>query len=113
MAGLLDIPSVAEEALEKDRSLILEQVRRTSHCRKFLPHRQHARTPDSIDSSAILLLRDRRLWNGAAPSLPQVYCDLLEGLPIELRWDPAALHASAPDRHYREHRHRPALGWLS
>lgn len=85
MAGAcLDITErKREEALEQDRSLILEQVAQNQPLPEIL-----ARIVNMLElqipstRSAILLLRDRRLWNGAAPSLPQVYCDLLEGLPI-------------------------------
>ncbi len=72
-----------EEQLERDRSLILEQVvqnRPLAEILSRISNMLEIQIPGS--RSSILLLKDRRLWNGAAPSLPQAYSDQLDGLPI-------------------------------
>ncbi len=72
-----------EERLEQDRSLILEQVAQNQPLPEIL-----ARISTMLEiqipasRSSILLLRDRRLWTGAAPHLPQSYSESLNGLPI-------------------------------
>ena len=72
-----------EDMLEQERGLILEQVAQNRPLPEIL-----ARISSMLElqipasRSSVLLLKDRRLWNGAAPHLPQAYCDLLEGLPI-------------------------------
>ena len=72
-----------EERLERDRSLILEQVVQNRPLPDILSRISsmlEIQIPGS--RSSILLLKDCRLWNGAAPRLPQAYTDLLDGLPI-------------------------------
>ncbi len=72
-----------EEQLERDRSLILEQVvqnRPLSEILSRISNMLEIQIPGS--RSSILLLNDGRLWNGAAPRLPQAYSDSLDGLPI-------------------------------
>ncbi|MDQ3160722.1 MAG: diguanylate cyclase, partial [Pseudomonadota bacterium] len=85
MAGAsLDITArKQEEQLEQDRSLILEQVTQNRPLPEILSRISsmlEIQIPGS--RSSILLLKDRRLWNGAAPHLPQAYSDSLDGLPI-------------------------------
>ncbi len=85
MAGAtLDITSrKLEERLERDRSLILEQVAQNQPLPEILSRISsmlEIQIPGS--RSSVLLLKDRRLWTGAAPHLPQEYSDHLNGLPI-------------------------------
>ncbi|MEO7934913.1 MAG: EAL domain-containing protein [Dokdonella sp.] len=85
MAGAtLDITSrKQEEQLERDRSLILEQVAQNRPLTEILTRIScmlEIQIPGS--RSSILLLRDRRLWTGAAPHLPKEYSDWLNGQSI-------------------------------
>ncbi len=72
-----------EEQLERDRSLILEQVAQNRPLSDIL-----ARISSMLEiqiagaRSSVLLLRDRRLWTGAAPHLPNAYSEWLNGKPI-------------------------------
>ena len=72
-----------EEQLERERSLILEQVVQNQPLPGIL-----ARISSMLEiqisgsRSSVLLLKDGRLAAGAAPRLPQAYSDLLDGLPI-------------------------------
>ncbi|MEO6226871.1 MAG: EAL domain-containing protein [Thermomonas sp.] len=72
-----------EEQLEQERSLILEQVVQNRPLPDIL-----ARIASMLEiqipgsRSSILLLKDERLWHGAAPHLPHVYTDALNGLRI-------------------------------
>jgi diguanylate cyclase (GGDEF)-like protein/PAS domain S-box-containing protein len=80
----LDITDRKLEALlEKDRSLILEQVAQNRPLPEILSRISsmlEIQIPGS--RSSVLLLKDRRLWTAAAPNLPQDYSDILDGLPI-------------------------------
>lgn len=85
MAGAcLDITDrKLEEMLEQDRSLILEQVAQNRPLPEILSRISsmlEMQIPGS--RSSVLLLKDRRLWNGASPHLPQAYSDQLHGLQI-------------------------------
>lgn len=85
MAGAsLDITArKQEEQLERDRSLVLEQVAQNRPLPEILSRISsllEIQIPGSLCS--VLLLKDSRLWTGAAPNLPQAYSDLLDGLPI-------------------------------
>ena len=85
MAGAtLDITSrKQEEQLERDRSLVLEQVAQNRPLAEILTRIScmlEIQIPGS--RSSILLLRDRRLWTGAAPHLPKEYSDWLNGQSI-------------------------------
>ena len=85
MAGAcLDITArKQEEQLERDRSLILEQVTQNRPLPEILSRISsmlEVQIPGS--RSSVLLLKDGRLRTGAAPHLPQAYSDLLDGLPI-------------------------------
>ncbi len=71
------------EVLERDRSLILEQVAQNRPLPEILSRvcsMLERQMPGSRCS--ILLLKDRRLWTGAAPRLPKAWSDLVDGLPI-------------------------------
>ncbi len=85
MAGAcLDITDrKMEEQLELDRGLILEQVAQNQPLPGILSHlvtMLEAQIPGT--RSSILLLKDGRLWAGAAPHLPKDYSQSLDGLPI-------------------------------
>ncbi len=85
MAGAcLDITArKQEEQLERDRTLILEQVvqgRPLSEILSRISNLLEIQIPGSRCS--VLLLKDGRLWTGAAPHLPQAYSDWLNGLPV-------------------------------
>jgi diguanylate cyclase (GGDEF)-like protein/PAS domain S-box-containing protein len=85
MAGAsLDITArKLDERLEQDRSLILGQVVQNQPLPEILSHISNMleiQIPGS--RSSVLLLKDGRMWTGAAPHLPQVYSDSLDGLPI-------------------------------
>lgn len=85
MAGAcLDITDrKMEELLEKDRHLILEQVAQNHPLQEILSRISsmlEVQIPGS--RSSVVLLKDRRLWTGAAPHLPHDYSDWLNGLPI-------------------------------
>ena len=72
-----------QEKLEQDRSLILEQVAHNQPLPEILTNillMLELQIPAT--RSGILLLRNGRLWTGAAPSLPQDYSDWLNGQPI-------------------------------
>ncbi|MEO6155961.1 MAG: EAL domain-containing protein, partial [Thermomonas sp.] len=72
-----------EERLEQDRSLILKHVAQNRPLTEILSRISsmlEIQIPGSFCS--VLLLRDGRLWTGAAPHLPKAYSDQLEGLPI-------------------------------
>ncbi len=72
-----------EEQLERDRSLILEQVAQDRPLPEILSRISsmlEIQIPGS--RSSILLLEDGRLWTGAAPHLPQAYSDWLNGMEI-------------------------------
>jgi diguanylate cyclase (GGDEF)-like protein/PAS domain S-box-containing protein len=72
-----------EDLLEQDRSLILEQVAQNRPLPDILSRISimlEKQIPGS--RSSVLLLKDGRHWTGAAPHLPQSYCDQLHGLPI-------------------------------
>ncbi|MGV8922181.1 MAG: EAL domain-containing protein [Thermomonas sp.] len=85
MAGAsLDITArKQEEQLERDRTRILEQVVQDRPLPEILS-RISSMLEIQIPGSrcSVLLLKDGRLWTGAAPHLPQVYSDWLNGLPI-------------------------------
>lgn len=72
-----------EELLERERSLILEQVAQNRPLSEILTRISsmlEIQIPGS--RSSVLLLRDRRMWTGAAPNLPEPYSDWLNGLSI-------------------------------
>ncbi|MDI1252582.1 EAL domain-containing protein [Thermomonas sp.] len=72
-----------EEQLEQDRSLILEQVVQNQPLPDILLRISgmlEVQIPGS--RSSVLLLKDGRLWTGAARHLPQAYSEKLDGLPI-------------------------------
>jgi diguanylate cyclase (GGDEF)-like protein/PAS domain S-box-containing protein len=80
----LDITArTTEESLERNRSLILEQVAQNKPLPGILAH-----VVDMLEMQmprarcSILLLKEGRLTGGASPHLPQAYSDALEGLPI-------------------------------
>jgi diguanylate cyclase (GGDEF)-like protein/PAS domain S-box-containing protein len=85
MAGAcLDITArKLEEMLEKDRSLILEQVAQNQPLPEILS-RIVSMLEVQISGSrcSVLLLRDRKLWMGAAPNLPPEFSAALDGLVI-------------------------------
>jgi diguanylate cyclase (GGDEF)-like protein/PAS domain S-box-containing protein len=85
MAGIcLDVTErKQEEQLEQERSLILEQVAQNRPLPDILSRISsmlELQIPGS--RSSVLLLKDGRLWPGAAPHLPQSYSDALIGAPI-------------------------------
>ncbi len=72
-----------EKMLEHERSLILEQVAQNQPLPEILSRISsmlEIQIPGS--RSSVLLLKDRKLWTGAAPHLPQAYSDLLDGREI-------------------------------
>ncbi|MDQ3159973.1 MAG: EAL domain-containing protein, partial [Pseudomonadota bacterium] len=72
-----------EERLEQDRSVILQQVAQNRPLAEVLSgisSMLELQIPGS--RSSVLLLKDGRMWTGAAPHLPQAYSDALNGLPI-------------------------------
>jgi diguanylate cyclase (GGDEF)-like protein/PAS domain S-box-containing protein len=79
------------EILERDRNQVLELVAGNGRLETVLARLAHmveGQCPDLACS--VLLVRDRRLYHAAAPSLPPAYVDAVDGLDVAATGGPCA-----------------------